>query len=169
MQALVRISEWNPAHLLILVFEDPESAVADSYLDWILSNRISESCMKATSTLGKGMFAITHKGFVYASSLKATVEQNGYALSGMVLKLRSDKQEWSLIVCRFPPTGKEIPPATLELMTSQMDAGAVLVTGLFGNTGPQLRNLFMNKGSGATIHQGWYNDFGKPFRGPCRR
>ena len=44
-------------------------------------------------------------------------------------------------------------------MIAQIDAGAVIITGLFGNTGPQLRNLFMNKGSGSTIHQGWYNDF----------
>ena len=158
MQSLVRVSEWTPAHLLILIFEDPASAVAESYLDWFMSEQMSNDCMKFASLLGTGMFAFTHKGFVYASSLNASVEQNGYTVSGMVLTSRSDKQEWPVIVCGFPPTGNEIPPAICNYMTSQIDAGAVLVTGLFGNTGPQLRTLFMNKGSGSPIHQGWLMD-----------
>ena len=40
-------------------------------------------------------------------------------------------------------------------MRSVIDAGAVLVAGLFGNTGPQLRNLFLDRGSGTAIYQGW--------------
>ena len=37
MPSLERLTEGTPAHLLILVFEDTESAVAESYIDWIMS------------------------------------------------------------------------------------------------------------------------------------
>ena len=73
----------------------------------------------------------------------------------MVLKMIAFKQEWLILVCRFPPLGTKIPQAVQTYMTSVMDAGAVLVAGLFGNTGPQLQNLFVDRGSGTAIHQGW--------------
>ena len=75
---LVRLSETNPTHLLLLIFEDPDSAVAESYVEWILSQSIRKESKKSVSTLGKGMFAFTHKSFVFASALAASVESNGY-------------------------------------------------------------------------------------------
>ena len=155
MPSLERLTEETPAHVLILVFEDTESAVAESYIDFVELDKMSPSCNKSASSLGLGMIVITHKCYVFAISTKASVEQNGYAISAFDLKLRSDKQEWLVIVCRFPPRGNEIPDAIVKYMIAQINAGAVIITGLFGNTGPQLRNLFMNKGSGSAIHQGW--------------
>ena len=43
----------------------------------------------------------------------------------------------------------------MKHMMTLMDAGAVLVAGVFGNAGPQLRLLFEGKGSGSPIHQSW--------------
>ena len=144
---LVQFIETSPAHLLILVFEKP------TWIDRIVDRL---DCKKAVSMLGRGMFAITHKGFECRLSRRwSLAEQNGYGLSSMVLKMIAFKQEWLILVCRFPPEGTDIPQAVQMHMRSVMDAGAVLVAGLFGNTGPQLRKLFLDRGSGTAIHQGW--------------
>ena len=158
MLRLVRLVETSPAHLLILVFEDPDSAVEDSLVDWILSDNICKDCKKAVSVLGRGMFAITHKGFVYQPRLsRLLAERDGYGLSSISVRheMIAFKQEWLIVVCRFPPLGTKIPMAVCMHMMSQMDEGAVLVAGFFGNTGPQLRDLFLGRGSRTAIHQGW--------------
>ena len=73
----------------------------------------------------------------------------------MVLKLKEDKIDWLMLVCRFPPQGAKIPDMVMRSMMAIMESGAVLVCGLFGNVGPQLRDLFQDRGAGAPIHQGW--------------
>ena len=153
--SLELLTEETPFHLLILVFEDAKSAVAESYNHFVCLDKISPSCNRSASSLGLGIFVITHKSYVFSIRRLSSVEQNGYAISAFDLQLRCNMQEWLVIVCRFPPRGNEIPVAIVKYMIAHIDAGAVIITGLFGDTGPQLRNLFMNRGSGSAIHQRW--------------
>ena len=66
MAPLMRLSETNPAHLLLVIFEDPNSAVAEAYVAWTCSASAQHSrhvrrgehwyCLvcAATSTCEKG-------------------------------------------------------------------------------------------------------------------
>ena len=177
LKTLTDFVENNPAHLLILVWEDPADKVVDAFMDWAFLHSDSiqsqpsymntqlgqrQQSKKDVTNLGRGMWAITHRGYVYSCSMQACVDRSDFAITGMVLKLRKDRQEWPIIVCRFPRDATEIPPTVMKHFATRVDGGgSVMAVGLFGNTGPQLRQLFGNKGSGDVVRQTWLVD-GEP-------
>ena len=152
---LLEFLETSPHHLLILLFENPDSLLVFNLEKRIWTSSSNKNNKKDYRFLGKGMYAITHKTFVLGSGLQSTVEQEGYGLSSMSFKLRDNYQEWVILVCRFPSMGAKIPKDLIQYMMAQMDSGTVLVVGLFGNTCSQLQNLFQDKGRGKPIYQGW--------------
>ena len=148
----------SKCHIIILVIEEDNHRLETILVNHsLLKNDPND--VKKVSSLGTSVWAITNQRFVFSTNLLATLTKDNCHLSGVTVKLREDRTDWTIAVCKFPEDCTNIPAkiwASLSLMIHKNSVH--LLGGTFGRTAPQLRQLLKGRGSGFAANQVFHDD-----------